>query len=315
MGCVFFEAVVWMLYGYQFQHVFAETTAKSHTEGTPYWTRVGKSAKVSDMASLWINHMLRRDPECNRSNGSALGDLLKLVKNQLLVVNLPEDSDQYTPGFRSNASDLLEALKAIIQRANVDDHYAFSGTDRSSVGPPPLGTESTPAVVKATPQPGSVVYSSSRSLSLSPLSTGGPVLTTRRQVRYTHAINDEWSYVDDDTFADAIIRQYASEYTTLFPTADMALCSGCVNIGISNSGIVLRRPMADLQMMRNECKLCALLHRIAKSTGIKDTETVVVDRVPAGLIMNGKPDPVLRICRSFGKLFPDAQKHLARCIC
>ncbi|CZT45596.1 uncharacterized protein RSE6_05917 [Rhynchosporium secalis] len=73
-GTVIFDIIVWMLYGHQSLHSFAKTTAMFESQGSPYWTRHGNSAEVSTMANLWMSHILRDDTECNRPEGTAMGD-------------------------------------------------------------------------------------------------------------------------------------------------------------------------------------------------------------------------------------------------
>ncbi|CZS89382.1 uncharacterized protein RAG0_00792 [Rhynchosporium agropyri] len=73
-GTVIFDIIVWMLYGHQSLHSFAKTTAMFESQGSPYWTRHGNSAEVSTMANLWMSHILPDDTECNRPEGTAIGD-------------------------------------------------------------------------------------------------------------------------------------------------------------------------------------------------------------------------------------------------
>ncbi|KAH9206157.1 hypothetical protein DL95DRAFT_251274, partial [Leptodontidium sp. 2 PMI_412] len=144
-GTVIFDIIVWMLYGRQSLHNFAETTAVFESQGSPYWTRHGDSAEVSTMTKLWISHILRVDAECNRPEGTAMGDLMKLVRDELLIVKLPNLSDRDTsgetavPGRRSNAARLLHQLEEIRTKARSDAKYLFTENDRSNMSPPPSG--------------------------------------------------------------------------------------------------------------------------------------------------------------------------------
>jgi hypothetical protein len=100
LGRVFLEAVVWILYGLDELKNFDDTTSRRKTQGTSYWTRRGDSAEISQMAGLWMSTILDKDPECNVPGESALADLMKLIKNKMLVVELPPNSDEFTPGCR-----------------------------------------------------------------------------------------------------------------------------------------------------------------------------------------------------------------------
>lgn len=304
LGCVFFEGVVWMLYGSKCHQSFTETTAKSETEGSPYWKRHGKGALLSDMASVWMAHILTKDPECTRETGelgTVMGDLLKLIKDKLLVVALPQNSKRYTPGFRTNAEDLRKDLKAIAQRANDNEKYAFRGLDRSKVEPPPLvgiASRSTPSLLAR-----------SAALQISSLNAarGQRALTSRSQGQYKHAIHDVWSYEDDQTFIDTVIRQNMEQYTEL-SQVDAKLCSDCSKIDFDVLGKVAslpKRSMTDLRKMRSQCVLCAMVYFAADKATPKLDRNIPfgLDRVPMGLTLNGQPDCILRVSRSFSESF------------
>lgn len=86
MGCITLEFIVWLLYGKrgldQFNHdVSGDTFYTIFTENGR------KVAKVHVNAVAWMNRMAQ-EPTC-RVGATALGDLLEVVRNNLLVVRLP----------------------------------------------------------------------------------------------------------------------------------------------------------------------------------------------------------------------------------
>ncbi|RSL99017.1 hypothetical protein CEP52_009961 [Fusarium oligoseptatum] len=91
MGCIIFEFVIWLLYGSSgLQNFYTERPQTDRGISTLYFTALTEdSAQISDVAKKWIDHILRSDPECNGKSPSALGDLVRLVKDHLLVVALP----------------------------------------------------------------------------------------------------------------------------------------------------------------------------------------------------------------------------------
>ncbi|KAM6506304.1 hypothetical protein FSOLCH5_013294 [Fusarium solani] len=79
MGCIIFEFVIWLLYGYPgLQNFYGEKPPT--TRDTLYFTvnRREDYAQVSDIVKRWMDYMLQFDPECNGDSPSALGDLIKL---------------------------------------------------------------------------------------------------------------------------------------------------------------------------------------------------------------------------------------------
>ncbi|RSL41149.1 hypothetical protein CEP54_015908 [Fusarium duplospermum] len=91
MGCIIFEFVIWLLYGYPgLQNFYREKPPTSRD--TLYFTvnPTEDFAQLSDIAKNWMDYMLRFDPECNGKSPSVIGDLIKLVRDHLLVVSLPQ---------------------------------------------------------------------------------------------------------------------------------------------------------------------------------------------------------------------------------
>ncbi|KAF2492573.1 HET-domain-containing protein [Lophium mytilinum] len=135
MGCVIFEAALWMLYGYESFGAFVRANKLSAGElgATPYWKKGQRGDyELSGAATKWMNYILEHDPERN----GAIGHLVKLVRDRLLQIRLPLDSDTYTPGFRTNAKDLREQLRMIIVETEKSEEYCFSGADRTNVSHP-----------------------------------------------------------------------------------------------------------------------------------------------------------------------------------
>lgn len=145
MGCIIFESVVWLLYGYNGLKTFykEENHIDTSTE-TLYFTaaKSQRTAKVSDIVKWWLGQILKDDPECNQPTRTALGDLLRLVQNELLVVALPEPNmkPEDLVHCRADSAMLLEGLERIWKNARDKDSYRFTGIGRTEVPrPTPLG--------------------------------------------------------------------------------------------------------------------------------------------------------------------------------
>jgi len=94
MGCIALEFLIWLMYGPEELRRFNDsfrTGISEHSE--PFYEVLelenGRTvAQVHRVATAWMNHMAQ-DPIC-APGATALGNLLDIVQNNLLVVRLPE---------------------------------------------------------------------------------------------------------------------------------------------------------------------------------------------------------------------------------
>ncbi|EXL90465.1 serine/threonine protein kinase [Fusarium odoratissimum NRRL 54006] len=146
MGCIIFEYMIWLLYGYEegLRSFYNEEKDINTHQETLYFTAdlTTRQAQVSDVARSWISHILDVDPECNRATPSVIRDLVVLVRDKLLVVDLPQGSmsQDDIKICRASADDLERSLKNI-KRMAIDDEqkggrYLSSGKSRNEVSPP-----------------------------------------------------------------------------------------------------------------------------------------------------------------------------------
>lgn len=132
MGCIIFEFVIWLLYGNPGLQRFYEAKPKAGRD-TLYFTvnQREDTARVSDIVNQWMDRMLRVDPECNSHSPSAIGDLIRLVRDHLLVVALPQDQ-MGLEGARKGADFLERKLNEIKSNAaaNPGGTYLFTHSNR-----------------------------------------------------------------------------------------------------------------------------------------------------------------------------------------
>lgn len=87
IGCVMLEFVIWLLYGNDTLKWFnVQITTKSNGS---WFMKKGQTAKLHDTVAQTMNFMLESDPECQ--DGTAVGELIRLVRERLLVVHLGPD--------------------------------------------------------------------------------------------------------------------------------------------------------------------------------------------------------------------------------
>jgi serine/threonine protein kinase len=86
MGCITLEFLIWLLYGPEGLKRFKQDLG---VEGFYQITVVNgkKEAQVHSVAKYWMNHMAL-DPDCEVGR-TAIGDVLEIVRDALLVVKLP----------------------------------------------------------------------------------------------------------------------------------------------------------------------------------------------------------------------------------
>jgi serine/threonine protein kinase len=147
MGCIMLESIIWLLYGLEGLEAFHNGDFKLSRESNFYTITSPSTAVVSQRVSTWTEAILQLDPECNNSSGSALEDFIRLVRDRLLVVDLPSvDVEQQNklagvPSIRLNAhqleenlartrinsAELSEELSRIHQKALHNPEYLFAG--------------------------------------------------------------------------------------------------------------------------------------------------------------------------------------------
>lgn len=96
MGCIALEFLVWLMYGPDELKRFNEAIKTQFSDYSPFYELVqdeddkakgASGAKVHRVVEKWMSHMAK-DAAC-AAETTALGDLLELIRNHLLVVKLP----------------------------------------------------------------------------------------------------------------------------------------------------------------------------------------------------------------------------------
>lgn len=140
MGCIILQLITWLLYDIQGVKELTAKTRNSRQSESTFWSQRWTGADwgepiVHEEVDRHI-HKIMGD-----SYGSeAIKDLLKVVRDQLLVVQLPSDSNEkWRSGYRANAETLYHELVRISGRGASDHGYWFTSGAFSSN---PSGTTS-----------------------------------------------------------------------------------------------------------------------------------------------------------------------------
>ncbi|ESZ91413.1 hypothetical protein SBOR_8202 [Sclerotinia borealis F-4128] len=257
MGCVIFEAVLWLLYGHDSHDEFWRANGFTAGEkcATPYWRKGNDGIYgLTEAVTGWMEKILEHDPE----RDGAIGDLVKLVRERLLKIDLPPNSDFYTKGFRTNAKDLKEQLSGILAHANKDERYLFSGADRT-------GMSLSCFVTSTTNSPSQIIGSSllsvdnARGMSVPITQRRGTEIAHRRD--YTDSINNEWKILPEE---DSIVESMSKG--PKFSCDEPELCKGCEAIDISSPHAEISFDMDTLttKFEGDECDLCELVYKAVK---------------------------------------------------
>ena len=297
MGCVIFETVLCLVYSYKAVDAFQKIERRPDL--TPYWEKTERSSYiVTNGVTQWIDYILKHDAE---RQPSAIGDLIILVKERLLKIELPPDSDVYELGKRTNAKDMKKILASILARASEDPVYLFDGIE--NFPPPRYIGEGSPS----NPQPSnrldlSDIYkgSSNTPRYLSP-STARPLPTPKRvghstalsQNRdYTDGMIETWQYPDDHQFAQYMLGEH--------PLKDIydeeGLCEYCAKVDLMASELTFEN--SRLKKSFEDCPLCFLISKVIAETELQEVESFTLARNDDHFVFDGatKKLKLLRVC-------------------
>jgi serine/threonine protein kinase len=300
-GCVLFESVLWLLYGAtKLKEV--ERLGRESTNGSPYWTyestRIDqRSAKICEEPSAWIEDILDSHPECQEP--SAMRDLIKMIRDKLLVVRLSQDSTSPTERYRANSLVLCDAFEEILSRAQTDSSYLFKGESG------PQGREpAIPSVGEVVPKV--ALLEPNRIISPGNIATRRTPwpLTARpseRKDSYLHNFDDDWKLEEDNEFARKVIDRPDINVRKLLPGNSSSLCEKCKNLDLTATSLRILDNVADLRIKSSECDFCDLRLRVAGK--FRSGESVEFHKSSSGLRINSafRLPPALSLRRTLGE--------------
>ncbi|PNP74384.1 hypothetical protein FNYG_12433 [Fusarium nygamai] len=140
MGCIWFEFLVWLMYGQDGLARLKSGFDRVRSDFIRFYEIDEKDvAKVHRVVKEWMDHMAK-DPVCEVGE-TALGNLLELIRDRLLVVELPD-------GFGS-AVDLSNQPRPSSQHLTARQQTqgpSVSESPQAPVGIPDIKVEDTEAV-------------------------------------------------------------------------------------------------------------------------------------------------------------------------
>ncbi|KAK3616281.1 hypothetical protein LTR56_026056 [Elasticomyces elasticus] len=278
-GCVMLETVIWMLYGYDTLNEF--WTVPYDGKNTLYYTITGQSAQVSEAAKSWMQQIQSNDPECSETRATVLGDLLRLARDKLIVVKIPERHEEGLPGYRADAKRLCEDLEAILARAKIEPGYLCTESIRDNLPFPSHDhVRYQSANSLGVPDPANKrerTVSRQRDNSL----LGGSMSPAAVKQRLDQ---HNWKLSMDRHFAVEIFNMLKAEPSPRQLFRHSNLCQRCRNIDFRGH-VSIRDTRTDLAANSTVCDLCRLISRAARFDGsTSDMSPLTLRLVNSGLV-------------------------------
>ncbi|KAK0100158.1 hypothetical protein ONS95_008497 [Cadophora gregata] len=243
-GCVLLETAIWMLFGSVGINQFLDSQANSGQKTRSlYWSqdKYGQRNPTRSATTFrLVERLLSEDSECKqRDGGSAFQDVIRLIKDKLIVLKLPTNADRCEPGCRINSKTLVEELDGIIEKGKQSQLYLFSGVNRDRV-----------QILNFMPKQGRTEEQTNESKSL------------RASDTYDHDFDREWEFVDDSSFANRFLRDHASpDFQQRSDMRSSKLCQCCRKIDFNDLNANTGRPLTPLCTDNTGCEFCAMILR------------------------------------------------------
>ncbi|KAI0541834.1 HET-domain-containing protein [Xylaria digitata] len=266
MGCIIFEFVLWMLHGNEMVTELHDRLKKGSNQYFELSTGMAGTARVHRTVTQWMQYLQENDPDCREN--TVIGDLLRLVKTKLLVVDLPPGghsggNGQLVPtrpfqppppgedktNYRCTAEGLLRELDEISHKMNDDSGYTLSGKE----------------------------------------------ITRTAKADYTLPPLEDWEYPVDNDFAGKAVNQL--ETTALRPLLPHSpLCWRCSNLNFWKGGFAIEDKIEDLYGRSQACLFCQMLWNAHRKFGLSKTQKVRFERHESTLKLSGTESTLPTFC-------------------
>jgi len=232
MGCIVLEFIIWILHGNQGLEKFNKDTITEQGDAQlppPFFVKLSDGgvtgAILRPEVQQWIETDLPKDRDCQRD--SAIGDLLSIVKNKLLVINHQPQEAATSPNsgaanIRAVAREFRNALGEIQKKILKNPEYLLvstveNGQLHSPLLPPQIHVHQ---------------------------------LTTKD---YALPLIRTWQFPIDNSFALEVFNELDSSKQA----PQSPLCDHCRGLSFLKAGLVFERSM---DMLDEHCEMCRLLH-------------------------------------------------------
>ncbi|KAG9240575.1 hypothetical protein BJ878DRAFT_429992 [Calycina marina] len=274
MGCIYLEYIIWLLY-----EISGLETFNSTKNFTRFWDHAADNGvQLHSVVQSWL-HMMSKNPRCAKN--TALGDLLELVENRLLIVNIHDE------GFEPNPSSEVESLNEELE-------------DIKTTGLPKI--KHIPQPKDDTPDHPGYEAGLVRFNSLTrPLNADSVPVTQIARA------DELWSSIQDNSFAEAFIRRIGwPEIIQHYISSK--ICEVCCQTDLWISGRV--DDLCSLEKRLLECCICAVIHRRVQVSSASHQQTVFLVRSGSSIQIQHTGETVLSLYANTKTLYPFAQLGL-----
>ncbi|KAI4710301.1 hypothetical protein J4E89_004754 [Alternaria sp. Ai002NY15] len=327
MGCIIFEFIVWLLYSHEELCRFNNNNQGHYGPSDMFYeiSRDHKRAvRIHRVVEHWMDHMAK-DGLC-LSGTTALGDLLKVVRTGLLVVDLPEDggrdpqADIGPPSVEHDESPLISVTEPdatnskVIRTSTPRKQARFRATELEMELCRIAEDGAIDGYWHQDLEPGQppvdIVGSSHLSVPTGDRAhSTGLRSPTNEMVDYEHPSLDpeEWEFELDNDFASTLLSRLR-RITGISPhqTAPSArLCTICRDFQgrLLDADFTISYATQRLRTNSNakSCDLCCLLWSTCREKVKGGCKNVQFERVDSTVSMRGTKQPILTVLRSDGK--------------
>ncbi|KAF4441595.1 hypothetical protein F53441_11999 [Fusarium austroafricanum] len=329
MGCIILEFVMWLLYGQKGLDTFNESIREDidHDSEPPYYivTAISGPEREAVVHPRVVQCLKDLSQEVEtHARQSAVGDLVSVVRDKLLIVNLPsgeevvEDKSEPNKGpmivthsslgkqsaglpRRVTARVLRESLGDILDKAERNAGYLFTGNIsrslKSTIAPPRVEG---PALH---PDRALNIPNRSKPMDVNRLTQmRGNNWQTNRSLVYLVCKLDikVWDFTVDNHFAARFFAALASKQISQTPPVTQEcglLCQRCESMEFWAPQLSFSDSIAELNTKRQHCRWCEMRWEACKYLE-KTVERVRFNRFGSVIKLNENDPPVFSIFKS-----------------
>ncbi|KIW78369.1 hypothetical protein Z517_08204 [Fonsecaea pedrosoi CBS 271.37] len=285
LGCICLEFIIWLLYGKGGLRRFNEAFTQRKFWTAPQNATRSVDATLEGEVFKWMNWMQATDPRVAKD--TALGDLLDLVRDRLLVIKVERGGNAVPSNdCRARSEEVCQILANIRKKAKKDAPYLTKCAEK--------------------PDP-------------SPHGPGGPDSDSNTQHRAPRPrfgvqnlpLTDNWEAVLSNDFARNVYHQIRWQDVLPGESERLELCERCRKMDIWRAGFSTSDTIADLEKKAHHCRLCRLFYQCVGFLDRSSGKPIHFYRYGSAFHLESHAPPVLSICTSPGMspITPIANYH------
>ncbi|KAI1261481.1 HET-domain-containing protein [Xylariaceae sp. FL1019] len=272
MGILLLEWLMWLVYGSDKSGMQKISQINRLPQ---FWESSANKFHVADSAQKIMNEMAEI-----LSRETAMGDILHLIRDRLLVISLADEHGDLSKG-RAKASELSRAMRNVYRRANREPSYMFDPKvwyrRNPSESGPALELPGRPRQQKVLGTPAALVDSNSEpfhdnnairdnipTISIDFVDSTSstqrlPALPPDEYNRRSKPFNDSWESKADNTFALKVLGKDEHADCVHAPVETVS-CPNCNVKNLWGAGFRLRCNMRAMKAGSGQCNMCKMLY-------------------------------------------------------